>query len=164
MKNKLATIFNFGNSYSNHYVYLASPFFSESQLNTVKLIENSLDQAGINYFSPRSEGILIDMEPKAREKAFTKIYESNIDHMNQASILIANIDDRDLGTTFELGYMYGLGKPIFSFSNNDYQINIMLRNSVLCHNTNIDNLITNVNQYMNKEKLTIFDELTKDVT
>ena len=146
------------------YVYIGSPFFSESQLNTVKSIENALDKANINYFSPRSEGILIEMNDIEREQKFKEIYESNIEHMNGASYMIANIDDRDIGTSFEIGFMHASKKPIFSFSGNNHQINIMLRQSVKTHNTNTDNLMRNIQQEINNESLTIFDELTKNVT
>ena len=47
--------------------YIASPFFTKSQLDTVKLIEKSLDNAGIKYFSPRSEGVLIEMTEEERK-------------------------------------------------------------------------------------------------
>ncbi len=147
-----------------NYCYIASPFFNKEQLNTVKSIEKALDLARINYFSPRSEGVLIDMSDKERKKKFNDIYESNIEHMKGASFMIANIDDRDIGTAFEIGFMCSLRKPIFSYSGNDYQINIMLRQSVVAHNTNIDNLIVNLMEQIDDEPITIFDELTKDVT
>jgi len=144
--------------------YIASPFFNESQLNTVKLIEKSLDNAGIKYFSPRSKGILIEMTEEERKNKFKQIYQSNIKQMDKSFIMIANIDDRDLGTATEIGWFGKSSKPIFSYSGNDYQINIMMREMVLCHNTNINNLITNIQEFQNNEELTIFDELTKDVT
>lgn len=152
-------------------IYIGSPFFTEEQLNTVKLIELALEESNIDYFSPRSEGILINMTPEEREKAFKDIYNSNIEHMNECNAMIANIDDRDLGTTFEIGWFScsdflkkDQDRPIFSYSNHDYQINVMLRQSVLVHNTKIENLITNIKQYQNGEQLTIFDELTNNVT
>ena len=155
-------------------VYIASPFFNKSQLNTVKEIEKALDFAGIDYFSPRSEGILLDMTDEEREKAFKGIYNSNVKNMNECNIMVANIDDRDLGTAYEIGwfsssdffsnYVDGKEKPIFSYSGNDYQINVMLKCSVLSHNTKIENLITNILEYKENKSITIFDELTKNVT
>jgi len=145
-------------------VYLGSPFFNEDQLKTVKSIEKALDDANISYFSPRSEGVLIDMTPEEREDKFKKIFHSNIYNMNDCNIMIANIDDRDIGTAVEISYMYSSNKPVFSFSGNNYIINIMMRQMIKSHNVNIDNLMTNINQYMNNKPLTIFDELTKNVT
>jgi len=145
-------------------IYLASPFFNEEQLNTVMLIELALEEAGIPYFSPRSEGVLIDMTPEEREKAFEGIYLSNIQNMNDCDVMVANIDDRDTGTTFEIGYMTGRNKPVLSYSGHDYQINVMLRQSVLTHNTNINNLVTNLKEIDMELDVTQFSTLTKDIT
>ena len=143
-------------------VYIASPFFTEEQIKTVEKIEIALEESGIDYFSPRSEGTLIDMSEEEREVAFGWIYKSNIVNMDQCNVMIANIDDRDLGVAYEIGWFKF--KPIFSFSNQNYQINVMLRQAVLTHNTDISNLVFNIKEYYEGKRVTRFDELTKDVT
>ena len=144
--------------------YLASPFFCEEELNNVKKIEKALGNAGINYFSPRSEGVLVNMTDEERRAKFEDIYNSNIKNMNNCTIMIANIDDYDPGTIYELGFMSKSSKPIFSFSGKDYGLNVMLRQSVMCHNTKIENLITNIQEFISGKELTVFDELTNKVT
>ncbi len=49
-----------------------------------------------------------------------KIFRANIKHMQNADFVIANMTrfrgpSMDVGTAFEMGYMYGLGKPVFGY-------------------------------------------------
>lgn len=145
-------------------IYLASPFFNEKQLDFVKRLEEAFDFAGLDYFSPRSEGILIEMSPEEKAIKMQEIFQSNINHIVDCSIMVAVIDDYDTGTVWEMGLAYGLERPIYTISDNDYGLNVMIRQSTTIHNTNIDNLIINIMERMTDEQFTIFDELTKEVT
>jgi len=145
-------------------IYIAAPFFNEEQLNTVKLIEIMLEENDIEYFSPRSEGVLIEMTPEEKERKMIEIFDSNIDNLEECDAMIAIIDDWDTGTVFEIGYFYGLLKPIFTYSNHNYGLNVMVRQAVNSHNTDLQNLRTNLMQYTNGLILTHFDQLSKDVT
>jgi len=145
-------------------IYLAAPFFSKEQLDMVKRLEEAFDLAELDYFSPRSEGVLIKMSPKEKEQKMKEIFNSNVDNIFNCQIMIAVIDNWDTGTVWELGLAYAFNKRIFTISDNDYGLNVMVRQSVDTHNTNIDNLITNIIEYKNAKPLTIFEELTKDVT
>ena len=145
-------------------IYLASPFFNEEQLNFVKELEEAFDIAGISYFSPRSEGVLIEMTPEEKEKKMTEIFESNVKHIAQANLVVAVIDDWDTGTVWEMGFAYGINIPIMTISNHDYGLNVMVRQSVECHNTHIEGLVVNICEFLDGEPLSIFDELSKDVT
>lgn len=49
-----------------------------------------------------------------------RIYRANIDLMNRAYAVAANMvrfrgPSMDVGTAFEMGYMLGLGKPVFAY-------------------------------------------------
>lgn len=51
-----------------------------------------------------------------------KIFIANIKHMQNADFVIANMTQfrgpsMDVGTAFEMGYMYGLDKPVFGYYN-----------------------------------------------
>jgi len=144
--------------------YIASPFFNKEQLDTVTEIEKALDNSGINYFSPRSEGVLIEMTDEERENKFKNIYNSNILHMEECNTMIAVIDDWDTGVCVEIGYYIKSAKAIFTYSANNYGLNVMVRQGVTSHNTKINNIITNIKQYIDCKSITIFDELTKKVT
>lgn len=53
-----------------------------------------------------------------------RIFRANCDAMNEAGLLIANImpfrgASADVGTAFEIGYMYAQGKPVFAYGSDD---------------------------------------------
>ena len=145
-------------------IYLASPFFNEEQLNFVKELEQAFEKEGLEYFSPRSEGILIEMTPEEKEKKMTEIFKSNVTNITKSRLVVAVIDDWDTGTVWEMGFAYGIYIPIMTISNNNYGLNIMVRQSVKSHNTKIENLIINIKELYNEKELTKFEELTKNVT
>ncbi len=58
------------------------------------------------------------------EDLANEIFRANCDAMNEAGLLIANIMpfrgvSADVGTAFEIGYMYAQGKPIFAYGRDD---------------------------------------------
>jgi len=122
-------------------VYIAAPFFNEQQLNVVKRIEARLKDEGIEYFSPRSEGILKSMSQDQRKKMMGQLFRSNIDRMDWCTHCIAVIDDYDTGVMFEFGYLYATHKKIVSFSNNYHGINVMLNEAIEAHCVNYNTLV-----------------------
>jgi len=147
-----------------NFIYIAGPFFNNKQKGLIKRIEKELDKYGIKYFSPRSEGVLIDMTPEEKEEQMVKIFDSNIFHLENCKGVIAVIDDWDTGTVFEIGYANAIEKPIFTLSDNDYGLNVMVRQAVRCHNIDVKNAVINILQHFSESELTGMKELTKDVT
>lgn len=121
-------------------IYIAAPFFKPEQIAFVENIEGKLDSLGVSYFSPRSEGTLSEMDAKGRMDTKAGIFKKNITGIEKADIVIAVIDDRDTGTTWEMGYAYASNKPVISISNNDYGINIMLAESARAHLKSLDEI------------------------
>lgn len=126
------------------YVYIAAPFFNEAQLAVVERIEKILEANDIKYFSPRKDGVLIEMEKAERDKKMEAIFQSNIQHLEDCNCMIAIIDDYDTGTVFELGYWtalrYEREQIAITVSANDYTLNVMLKYAVNCHTQSIDDL------------------------
>jgi len=114
-------------------IYIAAPFFNEEQLDVVRKIELMLEDKGIEFFSPRSEGTLIKMSKEARAEKMGEMFRSNVDHMDWCTHCIAVIDDYDTGTVWEMGYLYATNKRIVTYSNNYHGINVMLNESIFCH-------------------------------
>ena len=114
-------------------IYIAAPFFNADQVATVAMIEAKLDSANMAYFSPRSEGTLLEMTSKEKIQHMDRIFKSNIDNMVKANIIIAVIDGRDIGTIWEMGFAYALGKTVISYTNMDHGLNVMLAKSVQAH-------------------------------
>lgn len=114
-------------------VYIAAPFFTPEQVEVVESIEQLLEDANIEYFSPRSEGTLKSMTKEARAAKMGDMFRSNIDHMDWCTHCIAVIDDYDTGTVWEMGYLYATRKMIVTYSSNYHGINIMLNESIVGH-------------------------------
>lgn len=134
-------------------IYLASPFFTHEQLSAVRALETAMDLAEIDYYSPRSEGVLIDMTQKEKVQRKAAIYKLNIDNIKECDKMVAIIDDRDTGTIWEMGYATALGKDIITLSVKDYGLNVMIAESVRAHTLSIDDAIKCIKDENNKGTL-----------
>lgn len=105
-------------------VYIASPFFNEKQVQRVEYVENILKENNIPFFSPRSIQFYNDFGELDGEK----IFENDVKELNNADIIIALVDDKDMGTSFEIGYAHAKGKRIILVLFEDFtsKTNIML--------------------------------------
>ena len=64
----------------------------------------------------------LDLEGLAPEAAGLRIYQENRELMESCHVLIANMTpfrgpSMDVGTAFEMGFMRGLGRPIYGYTN-----------------------------------------------
>lgn len=95
------------NQYTDYYI--ASPFFSKDQINSIRDIEDGLDAVRKNYHSPRKSGAILDKNAsvEVRRVQAKAIFQSNISEMDKADQMIAIVDTFDIGTLFEVGYFIG---------------------------------------------------------
>lgn len=119
-------------------IYIAAPFFNPTQLHIVQEIENQLIDADYEYFSPRLEGVLLEMTEAERVASMKDVYDGNIKKMEECSVMIAVVDGRDTGTTFEMGYftkkkMCSQDNKLITFTNEDFGLNVMIQQSVDAH-------------------------------
>lgn len=121
-------------------IYIAGPFFNEEQINVIRRIEKSCGKFGLNFFSPRHEGVIVDMTPQQRSdpNILKTIYNSNIEAIKKSTCIIAVIDGKDIGTIFEIGYAAALGKKIITFTDLNYGVNVMLSQCVFAHTDTTD--------------------------
>ncbi len=109
-----------------YYVYLAGPeVFLPNAVDAGEDKKRQLDQMNTTQGWPfRLVGLhpldneIPDFKPN-RETAL-RIYRANIAMMDQADAVVANMvrfrgPGMDGGTAFEMGYMRGLGKPVFAY-------------------------------------------------
>lgn len=118
-------------------VYIASPFFDKDQLALVKEIESALTKANIDFYSPRSDGVLKKMSPEKRREKSAEIYRTNLRRINECSHVLAVIDNYDPGTMFEFGYAVAKGKAIHSLSNEGHKLNVMLAHAAYMHHNSV---------------------------
>jgi len=143
--------------------YIASPLFNEEQINNIKLIESLLESYGFQYFSPRNgkssrefsahmtypENVNHDLKLRlARD-----IFQENTDELDSSQLVVACIDDRDTGTSWEVGYAYAKGTPIITCTFHDYGLNIMLQFASMCH-CRSESTLSTVLQFISKRSIT----------
>jgi nucleoside 2-deoxyribosyltransferase len=122
-------------------IYLAAPFFNEVQLQRLTTIEDQLKKHQIEFFSPRLiGGVLNDMPALQRAASLAGVFKSNVDGIIGSSLVLAGLDDKDTGTTWELGFAYGVSNwplgdplPIVTYSFEKVKANLMLAQATNLH-------------------------------
>lgn len=90
-------------------IYLAGPLFTIAERTFNVQLKNLLVEAGHEVWLPQ--------EREPRDKSPTEIFKMDVEGLDWAEIIIANMDgpDPDSGTSWECGYAYGRGKPIVTY-------------------------------------------------
>lgn len=115
-------------NYYEYDFYLASPFFKDSQIQREEAIKNALRNEEYTVYSPRENGVLT---PDATDEVRTKIFKENCEAIQKSHRILAITDEKDIGTIWEAGYAYGIGKEVVYYAetlgNNPF--NVMLGKS-----------------------------------
>jgi len=121
-------------------VYLAGPFFNDAQKARMDLAKSILIEAGLTVADPRELGpIIVDSADHVKTpEFFREIFNGNIEGMIRSFIIVASLDDKDIGTAFELGFGYGTGIPLFSFAFDGGKTNVMLGQAVDHHFSSVE--------------------------
>jgi len=112
-------------------VYLASPFFSPKQRELLDSLREKLLNLDLSVYSPMHDGEILSKNPSSPERIH--VFESNTEAINSSDIVVAIIDDRDMGVIWEIGYAYAKGKPIITYTNEKYGLNVMIAQCVIAH-------------------------------
>ncbi len=132
--------------------YLASPFFNDEQRKRERKICTTLRTFGYSVFAPFENGVL---NAEATEEDRNKIFVENVENIKNSDRIIAITDGKDIGTIWEAGYGYGIGKEIIYYAetlgNNPF--NVMLGKSAIGIFTDYDKfmLACGSNNFNNKE-------------
>lgn len=126
-------------NYYEYDFYLASPFFKDTQIQREEAVKNLLRNEGYTVYSPRENGVLT---PDATDEVRTKIFKENCEAIQKSHRILAITDEKDIGTIWEAGYAYGIGKEIVYYAetlgNNPF--NVMLGKSGIGIFTNYNDL------------------------
>ena len=140
-------------NYYEYDFYLASPFFKDSQIQREEAVKNALRNEGYTVYSPRENGILT---PDATDEVRTKIFKENCEAIQKSRRILAITDEKDIGTIWEAGYAYGLGKEVVYYAetlgNNPF--NVMLGKSGIGIFTKYNDLVeaASSNMFNNKNE------------
>ena len=99
--------------YYEYDFYLASPFFKDRQIQREEAVKNLLRNEGYTVYSPRENGVLT---PDATDEVRTKIFKENCEAIQKSHRILAITDEKDIGTIWEAGYAYGIGKEVVYYA------------------------------------------------
>ncbi|WJZ23549.1 nucleoside 2-deoxyribosyltransferase [Listeria phage LIS04] len=133
------SILNYKNSCSPA-VYLVAPRKSDEDLEVVRGIENVLETLGVEVINSTSLGNFgsspSTLFASSEAPPISRIESS----LSECDGVIAVIDDRDPFVSMVMGAAYSAGKPIISFTNFDYGVNLMLMLSIVRHVKGLEEL------------------------
>ena len=89
--------------------YLASPFFNDEQRERMALVLDTLRDRGYVVYAPFEHGIVAAEEDS---DTIYKTFMSNVEAIQSSHRVLAITDGKDMGTIWEAGYAYGIGKPV----------------------------------------------------
>ncbi len=92
-------------------IYLAGPFFNDTEVDNVEYVENILEEKGLSYFSPMRH--TVDAKPGTTKWA-KQIFQQDREGIESADAVVALYygNTSDSGTAWECGYAYSIGKPV----------------------------------------------------
>lgn len=86
-------------------VYFASPWFNATQAEREDRVKNKLRELGFDVWSPKDNNSLSPITDSAIRE---KIFAANIKGMEDCEMIFAITDEKDMGTIWECGFIYGM--------------------------------------------------------
>lgn len=146
IRSKYVSVEDFmGNTHvRNIRVFIASPFFTEEQLDRVKRLEHALMQNPYvaEIFSARFHQF--EHLPFGSKEWRRKVFKNDLRNLRRADVVVGIRDFEgkyvDSGTAFEIGYAYALQKPIILINEKNATMNLMMADSLHAYFTKVDDL------------------------
>jgi nucleoside 2-deoxyribosyltransferase/thymidylate kinase len=140
-------------NYYEYDFYLASPFFKDTQIQREEAVKKLLRNKYYTVYSPRENGVLT---PDATDEVRTKIFKENCEAIQKSHRILAITDEKDIGTIWEAGYAYGIGKEVVYYAETlgDNPFNVMLGKSGIGIFTKYNDLVeaAEANMFYNKNE------------
>ena len=134
-------------------VYISSGWFDKKQRKCLDILETYLQKnENFEVYSPR---LNLKLESTATMAERKKCFAENLKHIRQADLIVSSIEGKDMGTLWENGYAFALGKKIiytWFTAPKDKKINLMLSMSGIKTFTNEATFFFFINQ-LTKKKL-----------
>lgn len=94
-------------------IYLASPFFNETEIAILEQVEEILKEKGLRVFSPFRQPADSEAEFGSRQWSI-ETFMKDIKHIKWAEAVVGIYHGNysDSGTAWELGYAYATDKPV----------------------------------------------------
>lgn len=137
--------------------YLASPFFTFEQQKRLEKVAKVLRDNNYSVYLP-SEHSIVKLDSDS--DFVKKVFDSNVDAINNSKAVLAITDEKDMGTIWEAGYAYGKGIPVIYYAEtlglNPF--NIMLSESAKGIYTDINELKTSAKKGTFENKAEVLHE------
>ena len=109
--------------------YLGGGWFSLSQIKILDEVESLLSEySNLKVYSPRKQTQFKSGIKPSREICRI-VFNNNISAIENCDLMIASTEGKDLGTSFEMGVVYTLKKPIIAVFFSEMPYNLMLEES-----------------------------------
>lgn len=116
------------------YIYIAGPFFNETEIRNIEYAEQILTEKGISFFSPMRHE---ERDELPGSSAWArKLFEMDRQAIEECDTVLTLYygNYSDTGTAWECGYAYAKGKPVILVHAGGEDSNLMMHCG--CH-TNI---------------------------
>ena len=135
-------------------MYLASGWFSPAAAAELDQLEEYFGELeGVDMAAPRQ---IFVCPPNAPKEVQDQTFEGNLDHIESADFVFVNTRDKDIGTIWEAGYAYALGKPIVYYCAGlppNAKFNLMLARSGVKVCTSLEELQEYIGRCLNDRVL-----------
>jgi len=120
-------------------LYFASPFFTPEQVEREERLKAKLRELGFEVWSPKE---MCHLNKNATISEQTEVFNGNLSAMDKVDGVFVVTDGKDIGTIWEAGYAYALGKPIIYYCETlgKNVFNVMLARSGKLVITNFDEI------------------------
>jgi nucleoside 2-deoxyribosyltransferase len=141
-------------------IYIAAPFFTPAQVTLVETVESSIKAVGMAFYSPRLDGVLKDMLPEERKAKSGEVFKRNCAMIMECNAMIAVLDEKDTGTTWECGFAYYhkryyiAGYKIIAYTSEQKELNVMLAKCFDAHAQGAIELLDMITAYRDNMSLT----------
>jgi len=110
-------------------VYIASGWFTKTQMQQVEKLKKVLASLKIGFFSPKDHN-LCNLDASYEKKL--ECYACNLVAIDSSDLVIVNSQSYDPGAMMELGYAVAKGKRVILFAQGIDKPNLMLAMSCIC--------------------------------
>lgn len=121
-------------------VYLASPFFNETEIEIMEKVKEILINKGLDVFAPfEHQNKHLEFGSKEWRKA---TYDGDVGGINRADIIVAIIEGNycDSGTAWEIGNAIAKNKPVVIVNPSKSTVNLMISDSLHAYIDSFDAL------------------------
>jgi len=120
--------------FARYRIYLAAPLFTQAERDFNRKLFDILTSHHYQVYLPQEAG---DDSCSRGHEAHREIYRKHLGALHSVDVVVAVVDgaDADSGTAWEMGYAFGIGKPVialrtdFRMAGRCEHVNLMLEQS-----------------------------------